>query len=259
MMPKSEKMRIVCDTNVWYQKLSADKFKGMNLTLTFISAHELATTSSLSKKIEKPREVIQRMMTLPETFLLQEPFHFIAGIGDPEAAGDVPGRPNELLPFLAAIANGHEIDPTKKEDFEKWRKGKEDLAQLFADNINEELPAIRKNMRDPEAYKERSLANPIPFRTIVSKWVSNVVKKTYTVDDIDWDEFHLFDVVARNFFTKLETAEDPRAFQKNDFFDMFNLVYVSPRDMYWIPGDFYWGDLIEECGFGNILFSRKKR
>ena len=130
--------------------------------------------------------------------------------------------------------------------------------QKFADHTNGLLNEIKKAMKgqDKEAYKERSLANPNAFRELICTWCSMAVGHTVKIDDIDWSEFELFETVGRHFFLKLET-EDNRGFKKNDFFDLFNMVYVSKRDKYYqLEHD--WEDLIHESGLSHYLFRPRK-
>ncbi len=246
-------MRIVCDTNLWYLTLQKS-FKGMNLTATYISMHEFATTGQLLTNIEKPRAAIQRMIQTSETIIYLEPFRFIEGKENPVSSLNTP---IQLLRFLDLISIGENIKEEDRNPFEEWRQGREALVQSFADRINSFLPDIRSHLADTdhEEYIERSLSNPNAFRSLICRWTSDVVGHTINVESVDWDELHLFDTVGRKFFLKLETSQG-RMFRKNDFFDLFNLVYVSPRDMYWVPRDPYFKNLIEESGLGHYLFNR---
>lgn len=249
-------MRIICDTNIWYNNLG-ESYRGMAYTLTYISAHELATTRNLNNRSEdRARLAIRQMMSKSQFQLFLDPHRFLIGEGDPEDGEQVRQRYPELLSFLHKFANGHIIDPAQVQAWTTWREERDAPAQYRTDRINELLTQIRPTITDPEEYIKRSLGNPDAFRNIVCRWVGEAVGRTITQSDIDWDEFELFETVGRYCFLKLETTPG-RMFQKNDYFDFWNLVYVSKRDLYWLKED-WWEDLIHECGLSHYLFRPRR-
>ncbi len=250
-----KKIRVVCDTGIWYVRLSKE-IEATNLTLTQISAHELATTKNLNGKKkyeERARLAIQQMMRKSKTQLFLDPFNFMIGKGDPEEPIQVRERIPDLLMFLQLFANGRIIDPAQADNWEVFRMESESGVKRWADTLNKMLESIRPNVGDPSKRKKDTDKNPHIFRMLIASMVSGEIRRPVTVDDIDWKRFELFETVGRNFITDLETTN--KTVEPNDFYDLWMLVYVGPGDLYWVH-EKYWKELILKCGMRKYLYER---
>ncbi len=118
--------------------------------------------------------------------------------------------------------------------------------QKLADGINRLLPEIRENIKSSTGKKNHRAINSLPiFCDLINSFV-----REYTEGEIElnintypWNEIELFAMVWDNYFKELEVSPT-RKFHANDWFDLFNLVYVSPGYKYWTD-ETKWVELIK--------------
>jgi hypothetical protein len=73
----------------------------------------------------------------------------------------------------------------------------------------------------------------------------------YHVSQVDWNEFQLFERVGIQFMNELNFPNGI-GYGVNDYNDLMNLIYVSPRDQYYVK-EIKWIELIEKAGMKSYI------
>jgi len=248
-MPKD-----VCDTMIWYYlgdgRLNKEDYSKRNLTLTFISIDEAATSFHLINHPEYARKALQAMMELSQTIIYEPSLIYLAKLANPDMLYEPLEAHKDLLEATRRIANGENILPERIEDMKEWLESKHKILQDFADFTNDKLSEIRAKITD---RKKHSLEDTTDGnRNVVSGWVKLVTDGEYNLDNLDWGQVELFDKTMNSFFNELELHLTMK-FQPNDFNDLTNLVYVQPGDKYFTL-ERRWLSRIKNAGMHKYIF-----
>lgn len=118
-----------------------------------------------------------------------------------------------------------------KKTIESWRA----ILEKTANDINNLLPTLRENIKKTTGKTAHRKINSLPlFPELINLFVKSFTNGSIEleIETYPWDEIELFAVVWDNYFKDLEISSNQK-FHGNDWFDLFNLVYVSPGSKYW--------------------------
>lgn len=245
---------IVCDTNIWYEVgkylKEPDFLKDKSLIGTFHSIDELSRTPNLIKKPDFVRRAIQKLMSIPKLTLFEPPFKYLKRLDDPKYKYNPANELKSILQFTSLIANGHNVAEEKKEAFEKHVAYRKANLQQTADFFNEEAAKRKSNIKDKEKHRNE---NSIPLnRNLISLFVASSTKEGGLSDDFDWTKIELFESVLKVLFNEMEFGAI--TITANDWYDLFNMIYVTPSRLYWTNED-KWITLIKNAGMSKYLFN----
>lgn len=276
-------MKIICDNNIWYsesqQVLNQLKTQFV-LVGTFSNLFELCTSEKHIEDYLKrglPKKAIRNLI---KSSAGQDLEYFFPPVLYLEYIMINTGRPNDpriaysaLFDFTAAIANGDRIRPEMEQAFKQWVDGENSVFAMWAslmDDVN--LSMIQSlNSQDKiksfianELYSQTQteivwwaslcmnpqlLADPNPETNIELNKEMDIRLRSY-----DWAKIELFVRVYGQF--RIELVRDKsRKVEPNDFYDLWNLVYVQPGDKYWTH-EKLWNRLIKELGLNDYLFTK---
>lgn len=247
-------MNVICDTNIWYDLASGEislDSKGLNFTPTFVNLDEIATSPKLLDEIEKSRGAIRAMMKA-KTGIFIPPLQYVAMISDPKIKYDVREEIPELLDATEKIAKGHSILQDKKEGMAEWMEASREPFREFANVLMNQVEKVREQITDIRNHRKNSSIDG--YRKLLCQWVKTALNIEINPTEMDWSELELFEKTWMAFFTELEVSK--MKFNPNDFYDIFNLVYVSKRDLYFTK-DKKIIDIIGRAGLSHYLFGKK--
>jgi len=249
-------MKVICDTHIWYYlgdgSISSDSIDNENkLVATFVNIDELARTHNHLTDFEKVRAAIQALFKNQSQVIYEQPLGYLKKLADPDFEYDIMQKHGDILKFTEAIANGDNIDNSKKDDFEKFSKGRVEDLQKVADSWNEEALKIKTKIKDKKSHRNFDTKKLV--REFISLMVALSTNKIGLPENFDWAEIELFENTLKHFFIELEISQ--MKIQANDWYDLFQLIYVQPGAKIWLQ-EKRWITLIKKAGMGKYLYKQ---
>ncbi|MBI9061823.1 MAG: hypothetical protein JEZ14_07525 [Marinilabiliaceae bacterium] len=246
-------MEIVCDTNVWYhlgQNPPTEDFLSKHKLIgTFHSIDELSRTPNLLKHPEVTRKAIQALMTYSKGTIYEPPLVYLKRLDNPRFFFNPAQELLPILQFTKLVAKGHDIAEEKADAFKAHCQKRRDDLKLAADSFNSTAAAIKPNIKDKKKHRKE---DSIPAnRAFISMCVQLRTKDTELSNSFDWSQIELFENVLKVVFNDLETGAI--VLKENDWFDLFNMIYVTPQRKYW-TADTKWVNIIKRAGMEKYLF-----
>lgn len=248
-------MRIICDTNVWYNiaggKLIKEKVSELNLISSFINIRELAKTPNLIDQYSFIADVIRTIFKFQREVIFYSPFIHIAKLQKPDYEFNIQSNLGHVLKFTELIAKGYEVREDKREEFKLFiEEAKTDLEAVTAP-WNLEADRIKEKITDKKAHKKE---DPTELnRGLISYMVEVATNGEVSLkESFDWKQIELLEGTLKAFFLELEVSGmkiDP-----NDWFDLFILAYVQPGDLFWTYEKRWLRMIGEKAKLGNYLF-----
>lgn len=257
--------RIICDTNIWYdianQKIDTNLIKSHKLIATSVNVQELASTPYLTEDINLLARTISALKKNHYSVYKANPFEHIISIFHSNF------KPNHDINNRLL----HEFDIFLSMDIQKisdanLKNTKKDLKKHFRDQmsvvdpINLALPKIKLKVKQQGGKNIRKKINTTEsWKGFISKMVSVYSKqyldREYTLDLKNplWEQLKFFLLTFDKYFLMLEIEHD-RKFDKNDWGDLLNLVYVQPGSKYW-TSEKKWNNLFKsDKTLSNYIF-----
>ena len=244
---------LVCDTNIWYElgtnPPSADFLKNNSLIGTFHAIDELSRTPILISHYASVQKAIQSLMTYSKRTIYEPPFIYLKRQNKPAFAFNPVSELKQILLFTRAIANGENLIEEKKTDYEKHCENRRVNLQSAADFFNSEAAKIKPKIKDPDKHRKE---DSIPInRDFISFCVASETKDSGLDESFNWTSIELFESVLKMVFNDLETGAIKLT--ANDWYDLFNLIYVKPGQLYWTK-EKKWINFIKRAGMEKYLF-----
>jgi len=244
---------IICDTNIWYElganPPSEEFLKKNSLIGTFHSIDELSRTPVLISHYDSVQKAIQSLMTYSKRTIYEPPFIYLKRQNKPDFHYNPASKLRQILLFTKAIANGENLIEEKITDYEKHCAVRRADLQSAADFFNSEASKIKPKIKDNEKHRKE---DSIPVnRNFISFCVANEAKASGLDEGFNWPSIELFESVLKIVFNDLETGAV--TLTANDWYDMFNLIYVRPGQLYWTK-EKKWINFIKRAGMDKYLF-----
>lgn len=238
------KTKIVCDTNIWYEfakgNYDVSKMKDQNLIGTHVSITELAQTPNMTENPELFKRTLIALKDNYKGIIKTNPYEYLIGAF---FYGFKPDQSlaNRILSgfdaFIQMDLNSIPIDVLNK-----TRNDIENVVSVqksISEPINEGLITIRQNIKKNGGKKKRKKINTIDsWKQFISDTVLSYSREFLNTDykiNINHEQWKYFEFIILTFeeyFLRLEISAN-RKFDKNDWGDLLNLVYVQPGDKYW--------------------------
>lgn len=252
-------MKIICDTNIWYElgnkPPSEETMDNKQLIGTYLSIDEFSKTYNLVNHFEHTQRAIQAMMEYSSLVQYEPPFIYLKRLDDPRTEFNPLQEIKKILDFTANIANGHEIDPSQKDNYIEYCKKREQYFQEACDLFNEEANNIKEQIKAQNKNKDKHRKeNSIPLnRNFISFLVSEETDTSELSNNFDWSQIELFENVLKLFFNDMELGAIK--LQPNDWYDLFFLTYVQPGSKIWTKEN-RWIKYIQRAGMDNYLYEQ---
>lgn len=248
-------MKVICDTNVWYE-IASGKFlppSNIELLATEFSVYELVSSEVAVHDVLLLQKAIKSIYDYSSGIISVDPFYYFLrnsldrfDLDESVLSKNMKRTFNEML-NMDFSQNPIIPNDIANQVIKKSREQREIRVQ-YAEDLNSILPEKRKKI-NLEIGKEVYLKNDQSeiIRGLVFKWTSNYLKtKNDTVDQnqLNWENIDLFLRVTENFHKKLDTTKEMK-FKPNDVTDWLNLLYVEPG-MKYLTFEKKWKTLILE-------------
>jgi hypothetical protein len=250
-------MEIVCDTNIWYELGQTppmkDFLKEHQLIGTFHAIDELSRTSNLIGHYDYTRSAIQALMTFSKPIFYEPPLIYLKRLNKPNFSFNPAKELKSILNFTMLIANGIDIVKDKQQDFKTYCENRRNELQKAADFFNEKAAKIKPKITHKEKHRKE---DSIPVnRKLISFFVASSCKDTGLDETFDWSNVELFESVLKVVFNDMEIGA--MTLTMNDWYDLFNLIYVTPGRLYWTR-EKKWINLIKKAGMEKYLFVQEQ-
>jgi hypothetical protein len=223
---------VICDTNIWYDlaenRKNIDRLVGVELIATSVNITEIASAPYLVSDIGLIARTADAMYKNNHKVVISNPMEYLISLFHWEYEPNTIAE-RRLLEGLNTLMDMdlNYIPAQNIVDTERQIKEVLDSQNELASRINNGLQKIRQNIKRQEG-KEK-------YRKIdfIDKW-----KKYFSELVLDTWEYY--------FKNNLEIGN--WKFDKNDWCDLFNLVYVYPGSKYWTS----------ECKWNRIFDSNER-
>jgi len=243
-------MKIICDTNIWYNLASGAIHDGdiadLELVPTYLSIRELIYTENFVQKGDLVRQALTAMFRYEHNLLIDPPLLYLSRQKNYKPDEVVSGNMVHLIKVAKLIIQGSAVDAQYAPQVLKFIKADREP-------VKEETKALNNAI----IKREPNIGNRFfEAETLILKMINGFTKGTIIdLYDFDFKNFDLLVKLTEYFFFKvLETT--PTSMKVNDWNDLGILAYVSPSNLYWTK-DREWLKHIEKAGLGHYLFERR--
>lgn len=234
-------MKIICDTNVWYN-IASNSFspsENIILTPTLLSLNEIATTDLSAGNPHLIQQVINSINKYGKEIIPVNPFDFIITKHDSSYQGDASLLNTILKEFTTVLSidmgSNFKLSEEVKEKIKIASKEQREATKNFASFVNEHIISIQKSIIQASSTQKHLKKNTLPIiKEMVQNLLNDYLKsKSFSIDynTFDWKEIELFLYTTENFFKHLETTKGMK-FDPNDTVDWLNTLYVRPGSKY---------------------------
>lgn len=240
-------MKIIVDTNVWYQLPEnpslIDNLDSKITFSTFLNYFELLKTRSVVSNANVQRKIINEMDKYQKLFT--PPFVHIAKLHKYFHFKDLVVL-QDYIYFLIAFKNGDFIDPIKINSFFEYIDEINTDFSNYAETLNQKAAEIKMRIKD----NKKHLA--IDSTDLTNEFLLNIIRQAtqQNIENFDFSNIELLSKTLNLFFKKLEVGEFRAV--TNDIVDFFLLSYVQPGDLY-LTKEKKWINLIKQAGCENYL------
>lgn len=237
---------VICDTSVWYHiangSIPLEKLKNKKLVVSHVNVTEIASTQHLTKRFDVIYQVIRVMYENHQVILPINPMDHLIKLFYPSFITDTNTFERILSGFNQVIDNYPEIKLT--DEVLKTTQNKiDDIRKSLntsVDHTNDVINQIRTIIKQNNSAQKHSKTDFLKgWKIFISDWVKQYSEryynKTYSLDPehTSWDKLEFFIRVWEEYFKKLE-LDNTSKFDKNDWADLLNMVYVQPWCKFWI-------------------------
>lgn len=246
---------VICDTNIWYDLANKKYDKSLlnqdQLIGTSINLREIASSPYLISNLNMIVEAVKSITKFHDKIFIDNPMDHIITIFNKDYVSNSKTEEDILNGFTTLL--NMNLDDIPVERFKEVKRRLNNItvpSQNLVDQINDGLPAVNQRIkRSIGKQKHRQSDHTMTWKKFISELVSiyskENCKKEYVIDIYDerWNSLELFITIWERYFNKLEIEK--RKIRKNDWADLFNLVYVQPGYKYW-TSDEIWNIIIDE-------------
>jgi hypothetical protein len=246
-----DSQRIICDNNVWYKigngEVSPNEFKNIRLIATYLNLLEIGSTENLLKDFKEVKSACNAILTYADEIWLLNPIEYLIQLGQENYKGYLSDGQFKLdkVKNFVSLNDDHISAKVNSPKF-KPRVEKFDEPLLLSTNfINEVSGQINANIRSSYGKKAHRKIDKVPeIKDLVKSMVSQS-GIDYNIDweSYNWEKIDLFLNTMAEYFRELELSQ--MKMDKNDWADIFNLIYVNPNDMAWTFEEKKWAKIMK--------------
>ena len=246
---------IICDTTIWYDiaegKIKPEEISKLKLIGTALNIIEIASTPHLFDNFELVKLTIKALQKHHFIINSRNPFdHFISIF-------DSSFKPNDE--YVVNLLNDFEkidtIDNCNDLSLEDWdivfaKTGarKDYIRRVVNDALLQSQTFIKDNhlKKNYSSNSYKDSWKPF-FIFLISEYYRNIYNEEIIIakNDMNWNRLDFFITAWDEYFKHLE-IEDGSKFKRNDWYDLWNLVYVQPECKYWTSEKRSWAKLLKE-------------
>ncbi len=235
---------VICDANIWYnlanEKINPDKFKDDKLIGTSVNIIEISSSPNLISDLDLVIRTIKAFHRFNEFLIPHNPLEHLISLFYLDFIPEFKVE-SHLLDHFGTLMNIN-TNEIPAENIEKGLKQIEKLEeenQKSIDSINERIALLRKNLKADKGladFKKTSYINSwkLLFSDLVTEYSLKYFDKEIKLDpnSDSWNNLEFFLHTWEAYFKKNLPIGNWK-FDKNDWEDLLNLVYVQPGIKYW--------------------------
>lgn len=235
---------VICDTNIWYDlaenRKDIDRLGGVELIATSVNITEIASAPYLVSDIGLIARTANAMHKYNHKVVISNPMEYLISLFHWEYEPNTVTE-RRLLEGFNTLMNIdlNDIPAQNIVDTERQIKEVLDSQNELASRINNGLQKIRQNIKRHEGKEKYRKIDFIDkwkeyFSELVLEYSKQHCDKEYKLDinDKAWDQLEFF-LYTWEYYFKNNLEIGNWKFDKNDWGDLFNLVYVCPGYKYW--------------------------
>lgn len=249
--------RIVCDTMIWYYlstgELSLPNPKKYSLVCTHSTLTELAFTPNIFGKLHKVQEAVKQILNSASDILMAKPLDHARMIIDNDYNPEFNVEDDLVFAFLRVVMNHPSdglLDNESKNQLtfivSERNKNFEDWAS-FLNELNEPM----KNMSSQLKRNHSQVGLKLDLRKLFMLRLNDSHNTNYTAEEIDWDILEFYEEIHSQYYRNLMFSKMKA--DSNDKYDLENMIYVQPNDLYWTK-EKRWLRMAKETKLGKYLF-----
>lgn len=246
---------VICDTNIWYDLANKKYDKSLlirdQLIGTSINLREIASSPYLISNLNLIVNAIKSITKFHDKIFIDNCMDHLITIFHKDYLA-ISKTEEDILNGFTTLININ-INDIPAERFKEVKRRLNNItvpSQNLVDQINNGLPEIRQKIKQSIGKKKHRQTDftrtwKIFISELVSIYSKENCEKEYVIDidDENWKNIDLFITTWERYFNKLELEK--RKIRKNDWPDLFNLVYVQPGYKYW-TSDKIWNQIFDE-------------
>lgn len=252
---------IICDTNIWYDiakgNIMPEKIANLKLIGTAVNIVEIASTPNLVKDIELVKRTIKALQNYHFKIISTNPFDHIISIFDSSF------EPNDeqvkrLLNDFETLDNIPNLTELSSKELEVVKESvskvvaRKDYITGVVNDVLFQTQIFIKNNHLKKSYLSKSYKDSWKsfFIMLISEYYKEKYKKKFSIaeNDIKWERLAFFMTAWDEYFKHLD-IQYGRKFKNNDWYDLFNLVYVQPEFKYWTSEKRSWAKMLKENNY----------
>lgn len=253
-------IKIICDTNLWYHLESGaiDRvpIENLHLVVTNLNIDEMARTPNQLNDFEWVRRVIKTIFDNGKEVIYENPWLYVLKLDNPSLNIEIQ-HDKFIFELTEDIANGAKFDVERIDVLKNFIRTREVEKNEIVKMYNEIFERIKHEVKG-EKQKFRNLAIKSFLQDLtrerITCWSKINLDKEYSLSlNFNWDLIELFIDVFCAYYLELSLSN--MKMQDNDLYDLHNLIYVKPGQLYWTC-DKRWIRLInEKAKLGKYLYN----
>lgn len=248
---------VICDTNIWYnlasKRMHIHNYSNVQLIATSVNLIEISSTPNLLNNLSLVASTAKAIHDYASMIIQPNPIEYMIGLFHPDYLPDTTTEARLLGKFNILMSiNETEIPKQNIIDTEQQIKELEKSQNDLAAKINNKLLDFRKEIKTKigkEKYRKRDFIEQwkMFFSTLVKHYSAEYCGKEYELksDSEAWEQLEFF-LYSWDYFFKNNLELGNWKFHRNDWGDLFNLVYVNQNCKYWTI-EKKWNRIFDNC------------
>ncbi len=235
--------KTICDTNIWYDisngEIHQDEIDDKSLIGTSVNIIEISKTPNLISDTELVISAVKSMYSFNHAIMAHNPIEHLIAIFNPEYIPEWKVEERLLRGFSILMnINPKEIPPENLIDTEKQINLLDKADQELLDSVNVNLSSIKLKIKKIGKKNYRKVDFTESWKQYFSDLVLEYSLKYYQKEiklDVNsklWNDVEFFLYTWESYF-KNNIEIGNWKLNKNDWGDLFNLIYVQPGFKYW--------------------------
>ncbi len=193
---RTRKIKIICDTNVWYGLgdgtiSDSEILDRSSLVATQVNIREFTFTYNLLNNEDLARNAIKAAFKYHTIERFEPPLIYLKRLSDRRYRYNTKKEQSHFMVFTSLIARGHQIDDKKKLDFKKECENEKGNLESAAVLFNTEAKKIHAKIKDKKKHRSE---NTLELnRGLIDLFVQNITKDHGLDEKFDWRKIELFE------------------------------------------------------------------
>lgn len=245
---------------IWYDlskaKLALPDPKKYSLVCTHSTSTELAFTPNLFGKLHEVQDAIKQILNSASDILMASPIEHARMLIDKNYNPYFNVEDDLVFAFLRVVLNHPSdglIDNESKEqlsfivnernkNFEEWA--------IFLNQLNEPMKKFSSRFKRFHSQEKMKFK----LRTGFVLQLNDTHNTNYKPEIIDWSKFEFYENIHCQYHRNLMLSKMKA--DSNDKYDLENMIYVQPHDLYWTK-EKRWLRIAKETKLEKYLYSEQ--